>query len=245
MGTSVLHRALVGTAVAAGALLAASPSVASAGAQPAPNHRIRHGVSANWAGYAVSGSGPYTSVAATWTQPAVNCAATPGGFSAVWVGLDGNGSNTVEQTGSEANCTSGGASYGAWYEMFPKRSFAYPNPVAPGDSFTASVTASARGRFQLTLTDTTQGWSQSITKKRRTARRISAEVIVEAPSTRKHVLPLADFGTLEFKGASVDGSALTGSTPGIEPLTMASGETVKASPSSLSGGAFSVTWKHE
>jgi Peptidase A4 family len=202
-------------------------------------------VSTNWSGYVVSGTGAYTTVSASWTQPAVNCAATPSGFSAFWVGLDGNGSNTVEQTGTEANCSRGSASYAAWYEMFPKRSFGYPNKVEAGDHFSASVTAGARGKFQLTLTDTTQGWSQTVTRKRRSARRISAEVIAEAPGTRKHVLPLSDFVSIGFSGASVDGSLLTNSTPGIEPLTMAEGATVKATPSSLSGGAFSVSWNHE
>jgi Peptidase A4 family len=202
-------------------------------------------VSANWSGYVVSGAGPYSSVSASWIQTAVNCAATPTGFSAFWVGIDGNGSNTVEQTGSEANCSRGGASYAAWYEMFPKRSFGFPDKVEAGDHFTASVTVGARGRFQLTLSDATQRWSETVTRKRRGAKKISAEVIAEAPSSRRGVLPLADFGTLEFSGASVDGSLLTSSTPGIEPLTMAEGATIKASPSSLSGGAFSVSWKHE
>jgi hypothetical protein len=245
VGIAVLNRALVTSVSAAAALLGVAPSIASASPQPAPNLRIHHGVSENWAGYVVSGTGPYTTVSASWVQTAVNCAATPTGFSAFWVGIDGNGSNTVEQTGTEANCSRGGASYAAWYEMFPKRSFGYPNPVAPGDHFTASVTATARGRFQLTLADTTQGWSQSVARKRRSARKISAEVIAEAPSSRKRVLSLADFGTLAFSGASVDGSLLTGATPGIEPVTMAEGANVKATPSSVSGGAFSVTWKHE
>lgn len=235
----------MGTVIAAGALFVAAPSLAAGRVQRAPNQRIHHGVSANWSGYVISGSGAYTTVSASWTQPAVNCGATPSAFSAFWVGLDGSGSNTVEQTGTEANCAGGSPTYAAWYEMFPKRSFGYPNPVVPGDSLTASVTAGARGRFQLTLTDATQGWSQTVTKKRRSARRVSAEVIAEAPASRKTVLPLADFGTIEFSGASVDGSTLTSSTPGIERVTMSSGGTVKASPSSVSGGAFSIAWKHE
>jgi hypothetical protein len=37
---------------------------------------------------------------------------------------------------------------------------------------------------------------------------------------------------------------LTSSTPHIDPITMSSGSTVKALPSSISSGAFSVAWKH-
>jgi hypothetical protein len=245
MGRSALRRTLTATVAATGALIAASPALAFVERHAAPNQRIRHGVSTNWSGYAVTGFGPYTSVSSSWTQPAVNCASTPTGFSAFWVGLDGDTTKTVEQTGSEANCSSGTAVYGAWFEMFPKRPVFYSNPVSPGDSFTASVTSLSRGRFQLTLSDTTQAWSQTTTQRRKSARRGSAEVIAEAPSSRSGVLPLADFGMIGFSGASVNGSLLTSSTPGIEPLTMTSGATVKASPSPISSGSVSDTWHHE
>jgi hypothetical protein len=227
------------------ALFAASPALASAGRHAAPNQRIRHGVSTNWSGYAVTGSGPYTTVSSSWTQPAVNCAGTKTAFSAFWVGLDGDTTNSVEQTGTEANCSHGAATYGAWFEMFPKRPVVYPNPVLPGDSFSASVTYTGRGGFRLTVSDATQGWSQTTSQRRKSAKRGSAEVITEAPSSRKGVLPLANFGAIGFSGASVNGSLLTSSTPGIEPLTMASGATVKATPSAISNGSFSDTWQHE
>ena len=245
MGTSRVSGALVVIAATVGAIVAASPSLASASPRTAPNHRLHYGVSTNWSGYAVAGAGPYTSVSASWTQPAVECKTTASGFSAFWVGLDGDTSRTVEQTGTEANCIHGTARYAAWYEMFPKRAVNYPDRVAPGDSLSASVTSSGHGRFMLTLTDSTQGWSHSTPKRRGSARRASAEVIAEAPSTRRGVLPLADFGAIGFGGASVDGSPLSGSTPGIEPLTMAAGGTVKAEPSSDNEGSFSVTWEDE
>lgn len=232
-------------------MLLASPALASAAprsaeVRSAPNRHISHGKSTNWSGYAVTGSGSYTSVSASWTQPEVNCASTPNGWSAFWVGIDGDTTNTVEQTGTEANCSGGTPEYGAWYEMYPKRPFNYAETVSPGDSFTATVTYLDRARFQLTLSDNTAGWSQTVTKKSRKAKLGSAEVIVEAPSEGNEVLPLADFGTATFSGATVDGSLLTSSTPGLEPLTMASGKKVKAEPSSISSaGSFSDTWHHE
>ena len=58
------------------------------------------------------------------------------------------------------------------------------------------------------------------------------------------VPPLANFGNVSFSGASANGALLTGSTPGIDAITMASGSTVKAQPSSISNGSFSVAWKH-
>src|SRR5262245_29641818 len=112
-----LHRSTA-AAVAIGALALAPTALAKAPLH-APNHKINHSTSTNWSGYAVTG-GTYTTVSASWTQPAVNCSVTPTGWSSFWVGLDGNTSNTVEQTGSEADCSSGRAVYSAWYEMYPK-----------------------------------------------------------------------------------------------------------------------------
>jgi len=229
--------------VIAAATLCFTASASASVRREAPNHKISHSTSTNWAGYDVTG-GRYTSVSATWTQPAVNCSVTPTGWSSFWVGLDGDTSNTVEQTGTEADCNGSTPVYSAWYEMYPKYPTNYSNPVVPGDHFTATVSTDGRGNFTLTLSNTTRGWTQSVSKKLRGAALASAEIIAEAPSSRSGVLPLANFGTASFSGATVNGATLTSSTPGLDPITMQSGSTVKAQPSGMSSGSFSVTWKH-
>jgi hypothetical protein len=76
----------------------------------------------------------------------------------------------------------------------------------------------------------------------------SAEWIAEAPSSGK-VLPLANFGTVTFTGASATGSGRSGSIGAFtyDPITMATntGQT-KAAPTGLTAGgsSFSVTWSH-
>jgi hypothetical protein len=210
----------------------------------APNHRLSNSSSTNWAGYAVTG-GTYTSVSASWVQPAVNCSVTPTAYSSYWVGIDGDTTNTVEQTGSEADCSSGTAVYSAWYEMYPKFPKTYSNTVKAGDSFSSSVTTDGQGNFTLTLTDSTQGWSHSTTARLKSAKLGSAEAIAEAPSSSGGVLPLADFGTVGFSGMTVNGAVVTSSTPGLDQINMVSGSTTKASTSSISSsGGFTVTWKH-
>src|SRR5690242_13588556 len=101
MRLALVSRLVIATAALV-SLPATAPSLASADRHAGPNHQIDHGTSTNWSGYAVSGFGPYKSVASSWTQPAVDCAKTPTGWSAFWVGLDGDTTNTVEQTGTEA-----------------------------------------------------------------------------------------------------------------------------------------------
>ena len=232
--------------VLAGVLLAMSPGVAAATVRGTPNHKISHSQSTNWSGYDVTGHGPYSAVSSNWTQPAANCLQTPTGYSSFWVGLDGDTTGTVEQTGSEADCSSGSPVYYGWYEMYPKFPVNYSNPVSPGDAMRASVSYLGSGRFQLTLTDSTKGWSQTVTPRLKSAKLGSAEVIAEAPSSSGGVLPLADFQKVGFNGATVDGTLLTGSTPGIDPITMdTSSGTVKAKPSSISSGGFTDTWYHQ
>jgi hypothetical protein len=233
-------------ALLAGAFFVALPMAAQAAprkAHGAPDHKIGHSSSTNWSGYAVTGGGPYNSASARWTQPAVNCSKTPTGYSSFWVGLDGDTTNTVEQTGTEADCSSGSAVYYAWYEMYPKFPVNYSNPISPNDSMSASVTYLGRGTFKLTLTDATKGWTQTTQQRLKSAKRGSAEVIAEAPSSSGGVLPLADFGTAKFSSATANGSSMA-SLPGLDPIKMVSSSgTVEAKPSSMSAsGGFSDTW---
>jgi hypothetical protein len=206
------------------------------------NHRITSSTSTNWSGYAVTG-GTYKTVSASWTEPSVSCSGTA--YSSFWVGLDGDTSSTVEQTGTDADCSGSTPQYYAWYEMYPKFPVNFSNPVKPKDSMSASVTTTGSGSFTLTITDATQGWTQSVNARLKSAKLSSAEVIAEAPSGSGGVLPLANFGTVSFSNAKANGSLLTSSTPGIDGITMVtSSGTVKAQPSSISSGSFSVTWKH-
>lgn len=253
MHVSFARRAVLGTVAIAAATCAALSAAAapsattayhgSSHATAAPNHRLSNSSSSNWAGYAVTG-GRYTSVSASWVQPAVDCATTPTGWSSFWVGLDGDTTSTVEQTGTEADCSSGTAVYSSWYEMYPKFPKNYSSPVEPGDSFSATVTTNGRGSFTLTLADNTQRWTHTTKAKLRRAALGSAEVIAEAPSSSGGVLPLADFGNAAFGGATANGTSFA-DLSGLDRIDMVSGSTTKASTSSISSsGDFSVTWQH-
>jgi Peptidase A4 family len=197
--------------------------------------------SANWSGYAATGQeGSLTSVSASWTQPAVTCGDSST-FSSFWVGLDGDGTATVEQTGTEADCANGTASYQGWYEIFPAAPVFYQNPVEPADAMSASVVSDGNGLFTLTLSDATQGWTQTTQQSEPNAELGSAEIIAEAPSNGEEVLPLADFGTVNFSNADVDGQPV-GDQANLTEITMASDSTTLATPTALTGGnAFSIT----
>src|SRR5712691_12907793 len=133
-----------GTALAASSASAATTGFTSGG----PIHLVgasshlrgaisHQAQSTNWSGYAAT-TGTYTSVSASWVQPAGICS-RGNQYAAFWVGLDGYTSSTVEQTGSEVDCAGRTPSYYAWYEVYPGTAVNFPNPVKACDHFSGAV----------------------------------------------------------------------------------------------------------
>jgi Peptidase A4 family len=199
--------------------------------------------STNWSGYAVTGlDGAFNSVSSSWTEPAATCTGSDAEYAAFWVGLDGYNSGSVEQTGTDSDCNGSSPDYYGWYEMYPANPVYFSNPVEPGDSISASVTFSGTETYTLVLTDSTQGWTQTITENESGLSRSSAEVITEAPSSSSGVLPLADFGTVNYGGSSANGSSMSTLSPtGI--IIVDSSGTQQDTTSSIDGsGNFSNGW---
>ena len=161
------------------------------------------------------------------------------------MGLDGYSSGSVEQTGSEVDCSGSRPQYYAWYEMYPNPSHSYSNTVRPGDHFNASVTYTGSNHFSLFIQDSTQGWSHTTTGTLAGAPRSSAEVIVEAPccTASGGILPLANFGTVNITGSTANGSAI-GSAGGVTQIIMidSAGRDKDTVSSLTSGQNFSATW---
>lgn len=212
-----------------------------------PGVRNQEVESTNWSGYAATGSdGAFSSVSASWTQPTATCSSSSGRrssdqYAAFWVGLDGYSSDSVEQTGTDSDCDGRTPDYYGWYEMYPADPVYYSNPVEPGDQISASVTFSGSEAYKLVLTDSTQGWTQTVTKDESGLDRSSAEVITEAPSSDTGVLPLADFGTVNYGSAEANGDTLASLSP-TEIIMVDSEGRQEDSTSAISGGSFSNTW---
>jgi Peptidase A4 family len=201
-------------------------------------------ISSNWSGY-VAHNGTYKSVSASWVEPAGHCSGSGHEYSSFWVGLDGYNSTSVEQTGSEVDCKDGSPKYYSWLEMYPKSPVIFHNAVRPGDHFHGSVAYNGGGKFTLTLSDTTRGWTRTEHRSRGSARRSSAEVIIEAPCCTGSggPLPLADFGTVHLSSAKVNGSKIGGHRP--TRVIMQAGSRRKDTISRLANGQnFSATWRH-
>ena len=271
MKSSTLSTILVGLLM----LLAAfSPTLALASPLMAPKICVggvsgSNWYSTNWSGYVVNGSsGSVTSVEASWKVPTVTGSRFTTAYSSFWVGIDGFiGSNTVEQIGTDSDIQRGVPAYYAWYEFYPAEAMQTISglTIKPGNVINASVTYSS-GVFTLLIIDTSTGAYYSTTGTVSGASETSAEWIAEAPSSNFGVLPLANFGKVNFGSdttgvtatcyATVNGD--TGSIASfgtaVQSITMATetynfrthGYTVvpKATPSGVSsdGTSFSVTW---
>jgi hypothetical protein len=207
-------------------------------------HTVKNQTSStNWSGYAATGSaGQFNSVSSSWTEPAANCTGSDDEYAAFWVGLDGYNSGSVEQTGTDSDCDGTTPDYYGWYEMYPADPVYFSNPVAPGDSMSASVTFSGTETYTLVLTDSTQDWTQTITENESGLSRSSAEVITEAPSSESGVLPLADFGTVGYGGSAVNGSSMATLDPTGIIIVDSSGNQQDTTSSMDSSGDFSNGW---
>ena len=221
---------------------------------PGPHGRANT-QSTNWSGYATYGTGvTFTDVKGLWTVPAATCPVRKAQYASFWVGIDGYNSNSVEQTGTDSDCAGKNRpQYYAWYEMYPAAPVNLSMAIHPGDAMSAEVSVSGTN-FTLTITNTTTGATFTTTKASASAAKTSAEWVAEAPSSCRlqcTVLPLANFGTVNFSGSFTTGNGHTGTISDAawsnDEITMVTGGgTVKAQPSALSNGGqnFSVTWKH-
>ena len=178
-----------------------------------------------WSGYAITPSSLVSAVGGTWVVPAITSAGSS--QVSIWVGIDGQGTTTVEQTGI-AWTTSG---WVPWIEFFgdakgpvpPSSNKAlyysqtnitaatFPGTSVPnwtittGDTISASVTWNSdptvsTSTFTFVFQDTTQNqnWTGQLTTSYIKAARGSGEWIVESPSGATK--PLAAFGTANFSG---------------------------------------------
>jgi hypothetical protein len=216
--------------------------------------------SSDWSGYVALKSGvKFRYVTGSWRQPSAVCTAGGPTYSATWVGLGGDSSNSngLEQIGTEIDCTATGQPVSsAWYELVPAAATPIRITVKPGDLIAANVKVVGH-QVTVRLTDRTRRKSFSKTMNDSAVDVTSADWIVEAPSECAsnnvcQTLPLADFGSVRFANASArTTSGRTGSISsrawGTTKITLSAdgpryvtyGTAGRATPTPLKAGGFS------
>jgi hypothetical protein len=178
----------------------------------------------NWAGGVLEGSG-FKTVTGTFTIPRVS---VPSGGSSrtlysasAWVGIDGYScSSAILQ-----------------YEWFPDYAYDFTGiSFSAGDSVTVTVTASSKTGGVATIKNNSKGTSVSHTFSGETAGSLcqtDAEWIVEdftqINGGQESLVPLVNFGTVTFSGASAttnSGTKIGPASADVIDLISANGETV-------------------
>jgi hypothetical protein len=172
-----------------------------------------------WAGAVLIGTG-YTTVTGTFTVPTPK---VPTGGSAAktysasaWVGIDGDTcSSAILQTGIDFNVKGSSVSYDAWYEWYPQVAHDFTGiTMEAGHKITVTVTASSKKTGTAVIKNETTGKSvtHSFTSATASLCETNAEWIVEDFEEGSSLVPFADFGTVTFEDATVNGQGVTGAT---------------------------------
>jgi hypothetical protein len=166
----------------------------------------------NWAGYiatAKSGTTNVTSVSGTFTVPALTPSDSVSGTVAIWVGIDGYDSTTLQQIGvvCEWNATTQTQVNYAYFSMYPvKPVLIVAIPVDTGDSISAAVFYEGKSEYRLTLKNNTKGIAVKIPTAYTTVlhtEHSSAQWVVEqmhndTSFSNLSLARLADFGVVSF-----------------------------------------------
>jgi hypothetical protein len=252
-------------------LTAPEITISSIHSTTATRNSILPSGSTNWAGYVVKGPpGKISSVKMSWIVPAVSCSLFAQTYAAVWVGIDGAGTNTVEQIGTLSDCGLLGASYSAWYEFYPQGTVTISETVLLGDVMSAQVSYSAStGLYTLKMTDNNQKWTYQTVGSASGAQDATAEWVIERPTLCNilgicNLASLSNFGSV-FSGpkytllskSQSDVATISGKTGSILSFASVSGDSVYsvtmyssnsptyplATPSALqSGRSFATAW---
>ncbi|KAI0824360.1 acid proteinase [Trametes gibbosa] len=182
--------------------------------------------STNWAGAVlVANTATYQSVTGTFTIPTPR---EPSGGSgthsaSAWVGIDGDTcGSAILQTGIDFTISGGRASFDAWYEWFPDFAHDFSGiSLSAGNSITVTVTATSRTGGTATIVNHSTGQQVSHSFSGQPALcQENAEWIVEDFEEGGGLVPLANFGTVTFTGASVGTSSGTLSPSGATIIDM-------------------------
>jgi hypothetical protein len=161
----------------------------------------------DFTGYGATG-GSYTSVGASWVQPAMQCT-NDKFYATVSItinGFLGSSSTAAEDLGTMANCATGTPVYSDYYATEQgQNDVAYGDVVKPGDNFFASISYVGSGSYTYDLYDVTQGWTEDHTYYTG-APTGNAEIgLTEWPGL--YAAPV-EFGAVGFGNATINGTGL-------------------------------------
>lgn len=209
--------------------------------------------SKNWAGMVREHPPPsatYNAVSATFTVPEPTATDDSGDMQAVsaWVGIDGDTyTEAILQTGIDAYIEDGQTSYDAWYEWYPNSAENFDLQLTAGDVIVAKVESSSPSKGVAIIENKSTGKSvtKTLTAPSTTATLAgqNAEWIVEDFNAGNTMVPLVNFGTVDFTGAQAQANGASLGVNKAAILDIQQNGDVKAHVKVLSDTEFSVTYQ--
>jgi hypothetical protein len=209
--------------------------------------------SKNWAGIVRENPPPsatYTAVSATFTVPTPKATDASNDMQAVsaWVGIDGDTyTQAILQTGIDAYIQNGEQTFDAWYEWYPKNAENFDLALTAGDVIVAKVESSSPRKGVAIIENKSTG--QSVTKTLNapstsaTLAGQNAEWIVEDFNSGSTMVPLVDFGKVDFTGAQAKANGASYGVNDAAILDIQQNGKVKAHVEVASDTEFTVTYQ--
>lgn len=209
--------------------------------------------SKNWAGVVREEPPPsatYTAVSATFTVPRPTATDNSNDMQAVsaWVGIDGDTyTQAILQTGIDAYIQNGEETYDAWYEWYPKNAENFDLDLTAGDIIVAKVESSSPSKGVAIIENKSSG--QSVTKtlnapsSTATLAGQNAEWIVEDFNSGNTMVPLVNFGKVDFTGAEAKAGGASYGVMNAPILDIQQNGDVKAHVEVTSDSEFTVTYQ--
>ena len=229
-------------------------------------HVTRHlnsNQSNNWFGYnqgtLEQGSKQFHSITGDWTVPTVSQhTAGQDESSSDWIGIGGGcidaactlTDNTLIQTGTEQDVSSGTPTYSAWYELVPVPSLEITSlTVSPGDHMHASISETVSGAdiWNITITDVTKNQTFTTTVPYPSTH-ASAEWIEETPlvfgTGGAGLASLPNLTNPRFDSATTNGAPAGLKSSEQVQLTDSSGAVIgsPSAPDAQADGFSACTW---
>ncbi|KGO69763.1 Concanavalin A-like lectin/glucanases superfamily [Penicillium italicum] len=209
--------------------------------------------SKNWAGVVREkppASATYTAVSATFTVPEPTATDSSGDMQAVsaWVGIDGDTyTKAILQTGIDAYIQDGKQTFDAWYEWYPLSAENFDLELSAGDVIVAKVETYSPSKGVAIVENETSGQSATKTlsapSSSATLAGQNAEWIVEDFNTGNTMVPLVNFGKVEFTGARAEAGGAKYGIKNAAVLDIQQNGDVKAHVEIRSDTEFSVTYQ--
>ena len=256
---------LAGACLAIFAALAASASakVLTHGQFIHVTRHLNSNQSNNWFGYnqglLEQGSKQFHSITGDWTVPTVSQhSAGQDESSSDWIGIGGGcidaactlTDNTLIQTGTEQDVSSGTPTYSAWYELVPVPSLEITSlTVSPGDRMHASISETVSGAdiWNITITDVTKNQTFTTTVPYPSTH-ASAEWIEETPlvfgTGGAGLASLPNLTNPRFDSATTNGAPAGLKSSEQVQLTDSSGAVIgsPSAPDAQADGFSACTW---